>query len=118
MSCVFFVIGLILAALDLYIDTMDILVDAAGFVVILFSLLPLLVQRQFPLPHLIWPLGALLCSILLWIPENSLRLLCTIAQNFAFGSYFGHWDDACFLTARRVPPNAFSIRATLRQTCF
>ncbi len=84
MSCVFFVIGLILAALDLYIDTMDILVDAAGFVVILFSLLPLLVQRQFPLPHLIWPLGALLCSILLWIPENSLRLLCTIAQNLCF----------------------------------
>ena len=34
MSCVFFVIGLILAALDLYIDTMDILVDAAGFLVI------------------------------------------------------------------------------------
>ncbi|MFR8087446.1 MAG: hypothetical protein ACLU6B_02975 [Lachnospirales bacterium] len=84
MSCVFFVIGLILAALDLYIDTMDILVDAAGFLVILCSLLPLLVRRQFPLPHLIWPFGALLCSILLWIPGNSLRFFCTIAQNLCF----------------------------------
>ena len=73
MSCVFFVIGFILAALVLYIDTMDILVDAAGFVVILFSLLPFLVQCQFLLPHLIVLLGALLCSILLWFSGSSLR---------------------------------------------
>lgn len=75
MSCVFFVIGLILAALDLYIDTMDILVDAAGFLVILCSLLPLLVRRQFPLPHLIWPSALFYAVFFYGFPE----ILCAFS---------------------------------------
>ena len=84
MSCIFFIIGLVLAAFDLYINTTDILVDAAGFFLILASLLPLMIRRRLSFVHLIWPLGALICSILLLFPDNDLRFVCVLGQNLCF----------------------------------
>ena len=85
MSLVIFIVGFVLASLDIVIGATDILPDCAGFFLMLMGVIPLFVSRRMRLLHLIWPLSALCCSTVLLFTGNSVwTLLLTLIMSVSF----------------------------------
>lgn len=78
MSLIFFILGYIMASLDVVLGSIDILPDMAGFILLTIGLIPVASARKMSPFHCIWPILGLIFNVSVMIIGSSLGAIILI----------------------------------------
>lgn len=119
MSLIFFIIGYIMAALDVVIGTVDLLPDMAGFILLTFGLIAVASAHKLKPFHCIWPVLGLVCNVsVLFIKSNLAAIILIVLQETTLFMTILVLARAMFPERPKGSTHSFLFQSMLTAQCF